>query len=196
MVPGRNARARAHALAPAAPRAARTGSACTRATRDRTRSGCRTEPNRNRSRFLKLSSMWSSTSRTRKSACRSPNQNRNRNRSSRREAEEEDEEFPADALPSDDRARTTSDVMATSQFDAALEPLQRRMERAHLEPAFVRGLLVPKSSSTSPKSRCAGPGCRTNTNARSPAKCSSRWPSGAFSPRAPTAATASLRAAD
>jgi short-subunit dehydrogenase len=30
-----------------------------------------------------------------------------------------------------------------SPFEAALEPLQRRMERAHLEPAFVRGLLVP-----------------------------------------------------
>ena len=32
-----------------------------------------------------------------------------------------------------------------SPFDAALESLQRRMERAHLEPAFVRGLLVPES---------------------------------------------------
>ena len=32
-----------------------------------------------------------------------------------------------------------------SPFDAALETLQRRMERAHLEPAFVRGLLVPET---------------------------------------------------
>lgn len=37
----------------------------------------------------------------------------------------------------------TEVVPATSQFDAALEPLRRRMDRAHFDPSFVRGLLVP-----------------------------------------------------
>ena len=60
------------------------------------------------------------------------------------QAELEEEDFPIGALPNELR-EDEGDVAATSQFEAALEPLRRRMERAHLEPAFVRGLLVPES---------------------------------------------------
>jgi hypothetical protein len=35
--------------------------------------------------------------------------------------------------------------VASSEFDDALSPMLRRMERANFEPAFVRGLLVPES---------------------------------------------------
>jgi short-subunit dehydrogenase len=60
------------------------------------------------------------------------------------QVEDEEEDFPIGALPNEPR-EDESDVAATSQFEAALEPLRRRMERAHLEPAFVRGLLVPEA---------------------------------------------------
>ncbi len=60
------------------------------------------------------------------------------------QAEDDEEDFPMGALPNEQRG-DESDVAATSQFEAALEPLRRRMERAHLEPAFVRGLLVPEA---------------------------------------------------
>jgi short-subunit dehydrogenase len=58
---------------------------------------------------------------------------------------EDEEEFPIGALPSDASHEDESEVAATSEFNAALEPLLRRMERAHLDPAFVRGLLVPEA---------------------------------------------------
>jgi short-subunit dehydrogenase len=58
---------------------------------------------------------------------------------------EEEEEFPIGALPGDASHEDETDVGVTTQFNAALEPLLRRMERAHLDPAFVRGLLVPEA---------------------------------------------------
>jgi short-subunit dehydrogenase len=61
-------------------------------------------------------------------------------------AEEEDDDFPIGALPNEARDdESEADFSATSEFNAALEPLKRRMERSHFEPAFVRGLLVPEA---------------------------------------------------
>jgi short-subunit dehydrogenase len=55
-------------------------------------------------------------------------------------------EAPAElAEPAAEYDENEEVVSGTSQFDAALEPLRRRMERAHLDPSFVRGLLLPES---------------------------------------------------